>query len=111
MAFIDDLADLMTDTLIAHPGVLDGYGGWLASGAALVIPCRIEASTRLVTDQSTGREVATRFQVFTNDYYNLNPQSYRYTLPSRYIPSSQLTAYDVIHELDEEGEQYEVVIL
>lgn len=109
--FIDDFDDLLTDSLIAIPGVNDGYGAWVPSGTALTIPCRIEATTRLVTDPSSGREVVTRFSAFTNGYYGLNPETYRYTLPVRYMPSSQIRAYDVIINTDEDGEQFEVVVL
>lgn len=108
--FLDDLGELMPDTLIAEPGNLDGYGSWVASGAVLNIPCHIEGRMAVIQNpQGGGREMTSRLQVYTGEYHNLDADSYRYTLPARYEPNVDLRALYVEKYVDETGPLYEVV--
>ena len=110
VGFIDDFADFLPDTLIVTPGVVNGFGKFIASGSVESYPCRIEGSNRMVRD-SAGREVVSTVQVIVGDAPNLTTNLHRYTLPSRFIPSGGRVAIAIERESDEDGPCYEVVIL
>lgn len=109
-SIVDDILDLLPDTLVAERGYLNEVGSWTASGDSLNLPCRIEGESRLIRDP-LGREVASTFQVIVGGYNDLSTEGFRYTLPSRYNPRTQLTAIMVEKETDEDGPCYEVVWL
>lgn len=106
----DDLADLFNETAYAVPGTFNGYGDWVPSGTLITLPCRIEGATAFVRD-SQGREVVSHVQIYVGGYFNLAPNTHTFTLPSRFIPSSQLVAVRVDKAYDEEGPCYETVWL
>lgn len=108
---VDDLADLFSETVIAYPGYLDGYGDWIASGAALTIPCRIEGNVVVVNQRSSGRDIGSHTQIITRGYFNLSPVDYRYDLPAHFRLGTRLRAIEVETEADETGPIYETVYL
>lgn len=110
MAFIDDLAEFFNESVTATPGVLDGFGAFVASGAELVLPCRIEGDSRLVRDPN-GQEVVSSVQVIVGGYNDLTVEQYRYTLPARFSPREQLRAIAIDKVTDEEGTTYEEIQL
>lgn len=109
MTFFADFADMLSDTLIAQPGTLDHFGGWVASGEALTPACRIEGETRMVRDPS-GTEVVSTVQVYVGPL-GLTAKDYRFTLPARFSPREELEAIGVEKVADEDGPAYEVVVL
>lgn len=110
MGFIDDLADLFSDTVTATPGALDEFGTFIPSGAVLNLLCRIEGEQRLVRDPS-GQEVTSSVQVIVAGYNDLTVEGFRYTLPTRYNPRLELRALAIDKVSDELGELYEEVLL
>ena len=105
---VADLLDFYTDTIVATPGYLGDFGEHIPSGTVLSLPCRIEGSVRLVRDIN-GQEVVSTIQVFVAGFNDLNPQFYRYTLPSRWSPSQSLRAIAVRKESDDDGPCYEEI--
>lgn len=111
MAFIDDLADLLTETVDVVPGYFDGYGDWVSSGAVLAgLPCRIEGGPTIVRDQ-TGREVVSLVQIYIGSFNNLTVNTHTFTLPSRFSPRDNLRAIRIDQEFDDVGASYETVYL
>lgn len=100
MAFIDEFADLMSSTLIAQPGVQNGFGDWSASGESISIPCRIEYEQRLVRTPE-GNEVVSSYQAIC-PYTGLDVNTHRFTLPSRYSPRVDLRAINIVVEIDDD---------
>lgn len=112
MAFIDEFAGELNDSLVAQPVTHNLDGDWTANGAPLAtIPCRIEGGGELVRDAAASREVVSHLLVITNGVRNLNVRDYVYTVPSRYSPYQNLRALRVDVESDEDGTSYEVVFL
>jgi hypothetical protein len=109
-AFAAEFIDLMSDTLIATPGVLDEYGAFVASGVVMSLPCRIEGAARLVRDPS-GQEVVSSVQVIVAGYDDLTVEGHRYTLPARFNPRIDLRAIVIDKESDESGPCYEEIDL
>lgn len=107
---VEELEDMFPDTLVAQPGVHDAFGDFIPSGAALSVPCYIEGESILVRDRQ-GREMVSSFQVIVGGAYGLTVDDYRYTLPVRYSPRTDLTAIGVIPVSDEGGACYEQVNL
>lgn len=110
-SIIPDLLELMPDTMLAQPGVLNEYGDFAPSGAALSLPAHIEGSAKLVRDPLTGREVVSNVQVYVGGHNDLTVDRHRYTLPSRFVPSGTLTAIAIEKADDENGPDHEVVML
>ena len=104
-----ELVELMPDTLVAQAVVSDEFGDWVPSGAVLSLACRIEGGIRMVRDPG-GREVVSSVQVLVGSSPGLTADGYRYTLPSRFVPGTNLRAILVNREADEEGAFYEEVI-
>lgn len=108
---VPELLELMPDTIEAQPGALNEYGDFAPSGAALILPCHIEGSAKLVRDPLTGREVVSSFQAYVGGHNDLTVDRHRYTLPDRFVPNGSLTAIAVEKDDDENGPHAEVVIL
>ena len=107
MSFLTDLHPLMSDTVIAQPGYLDGFGTFVASGSTSSLAnCRIKGESVLVRDIN-GQEVVSSMQVIVGSYNNLTTEAHRYTLPSRYDPNSSLRAISIKKVSDETGPLYE----
>lgn len=113
MGFIDEFADCMPGTLTATPGTEDGLGSFVASGSVQSLACRIEGEARLVRDPN-GREVVSSVQAYVGSAPGLTVDGYRYGLPARF-PSpadpSGHRAISVEHVADEDGAEFEVVML
>jgi hypothetical protein len=108
-SIVNDLLELMPDTLTATPGHLDGYGKFVASGAVLALPCYISGKTRLVRDL-TGQEVVSSMKVTVGGVNDLTVEGHRYTLPTRFNPRVDLRAILVKKVSDEDGPHHEVVM-
>lgn len=108
MSIVDDLLDLFDAEIIVHPGYLDEFGDWAASGAATNLICRFEGESRLVRD-ALGNEVTSTVQAIVAGYNNLTTHLHRYTLPSRFIPSGSLRAISIDKHSDEDGPLYEAI--
>ena len=108
MSMLDGLLELFGDTIVAHPGFLNEYGDWVASGTAFSLTCRIEGSTRLVRDPN-GHEVVSTYHVIVASFNDLTVDEHRYTLPERYTPRDSLRAISVRKVSDETGPLYEVL--
>lgn len=135
-SLLDDLGDMMPDTLVAKPGSTDGFGAWTASGTELSMPCLIEGENRLVRDNA-GQEVVSSLQVIVgvtaalieawialgwsgwidagwvsgDDAYPtiLTTTGYRYDLPGRFPQRTDLKAIAIERASDEIGAHHEVV--
>ena len=101
-----DLQDLCNDTITAKVVTSDGFGGTTVTGSTAFTSCRVEGETRLVRD-SSGAEVTSTLQAFILDTgaaaVALDTTTYRYDLPSRYTPNSELEALAVNRVVDENG--------
>lgn len=106
---VPDLLDMMPDELIAQPVVLDEYGGFMASGQAVVVPCYIEEENRVVREPS-GREVTSTAQAYCGGEFGFTVRGFKYTLPARFEPREELTAIRVRHASDENGAHHDVVM-
>jgi hypothetical protein len=111
MAFSDDWEDMCGAAITAQPVALDEYGEFVASGAALALACHIDGQTRLVRDNTTGREVVSSFTVTIPGRNNLTVEGFRYTLPDEWMAPSGMLAISIGRRADEEGIQAEVVML
>ena len=111
MRINDALAHLFKDTAYAEPGVGDGTGGWVASGAVIAFKCRIEGSVVAVTDTATGRRQVSQLQLITCEPLGLSAVTHRFTIPDRYTPYYQLRAHAIEKESDDIGPCYEIVYL
>lgn len=109
MAFADEFADEMPDTLVATPGALDAFGAFVASGEVLSLPCHIQGTARLVR-AINGKEVVSSFQAIVGGYNDLTVDGFQYTIPSRFDPSQSLEAILVEKYADEDGPCYETVV-
>lgn len=109
MAFIDDFADMLTDTLSVQPGHNNEWGEFIPSGAVLTVPCRVESANRLYRN-SAGREVISTAQAYCGGIFGLTVDQHRYALPSDAVPAGRnRVAIAVFPEHDEGGPSYEVV--
>ena len=80
---MDDLAELFDSTVIAQPGVVDGAGDWLASGANQILPARYEGGPRIVRNASSGQEVVSSLLVLINGVLVSHDASImRFTIPA-----------------------------
>lgn len=107
--FLAELVELMPDTLVAQPVVSDEFGDWVPSGAALALDCRIEGGVKMVRALD-GRETVSTVQAIVGSSPGLTATDFRYTLPSRFEPNSNLRAINVLKEADEDGPLYEEVV-
>src|SRR5262245_24287318 len=103
---------MMPDSIVVHSGKPDGYGGvaYTPPGAT-PYPCRLVCGPRPVRDPRAGRERGSTVQVIVGAAPGLTVDRHRYTLPSRYTPSGNLTAINVKRVSDENGPHHEVVWL
>ncbi len=107
--FLTELLDLMPHTLTAQPGTTDAKDNFTPSGSALAIPCNIEGESKLVPDQ-LGRQVTSRFLVYTGQFNSLTIEGFRYSLPVEFpAPRIELKAILVDPVSDEDGTLYEIV--
>ena len=110
-SIVPDLLDMMSDTIIAQPGSVDAFGDWTPSGAALNLTCKLIGGNRLVRDQITGKEVVSTVKAVIGSTPGLSVRGYRYTLPARFGPRTDITAIDARAVTDENGAHHEVVVL
>ena len=109
-SFLTELLELMPHEILAQPGILTGTGGFVESGAVLVIPCQIEGESTLERDNQTGREVVASHTAITGEFNGLTVDGFRYTLPAEFPePRVDLTALRVDPVSDEDGPLYEIV--
>lgn len=106
MGILTDLSDMFPDTITCQPGTLDAFGTFTASGSAVTPSCYIEGEIRLVRDLN-GQEVVSTLQVIVADTQGLTVDGYRYTLPARFSPNSNLKAIGVERVSDEDGAHHE----
>lgn len=109
-SIVADLEELMSSTLVAQPGSVGGQGDWVASGAALNLPCRISGRIRLIRDEG-GREVVSSRQATVGSATPLTVRGHRYTLPAPHDPADDLLALAVKPVEDENGSHHTVVYL
>jgi len=108
---VSDLADLMSETLIATPGYTTGFGAFVASGTVLNISCLIEGDIKQVRDHS-GDEAVSSVQAHLDGDYSLTTTKHRYTLPSRFPdPRTDIEAIAIEYASDENGAHHAVVML
>lgn len=105
MSFLDDLLELFDAEVTGHLGYLDGSGSWFASGAAVTLPARYEASVRMVRNQRSGQEVVSSGLVILSGTLPTNDASlWRWTLPSSFGPHAEdVEAIAIRPESDESG--------
>lgn len=108
MSIVDELAHLFTETLIAQPGTVDREGTFTPVGAAVSVPARFEGNVRVV--RGNGQEVVSSLSAIVAGTPGFSPHGYRYTIPSRFTPNSNLIAIQVVHESDADGPVYEEVL-
>ena len=109
-SLINHLTDCMSDTISAQLGTIDGFGKFTASGTPVTIQCYIKGESMLIRDP-TGQEVISSFQIVTAGPFNLNAESYRYTLPTSFTPKTDLKAIAIRKVVDEDGPHHEVIML
>ncbi len=104
------LTDLMADTVSAQFGTKNTYGTWVASGDATNMTAYIAGSHRLVRDVR-GQETVSTFRAIVGPTPDLVTSSgeYRFTLPARYSPRSNLQAISIGQRSDENGAHHQVV--
>lgn len=107
--FGDLFLDMMADTVTIIPGVIDYEGAFVASGATTNAPCHIEGHATLVRDVD-GREVVSNVQVYIPGNRDLTTHLHRYTLPTRYVPNTELQAVSIEKATDEVGPVYEALM-
>jgi hypothetical protein len=108
--FADLFLDMMADTITVHPGYINHYGDFIASGTTLSLPCHIEGEVRLTRDEA-GTHVASRVQALVLGNHSLTTNLHRYTLPTRFSPFQSLQAISIEKVTDEESTVYETVML
>lgn len=99
-SFMADLAELFPDTITCHPGVLDLRGTWTPSGVPVTLPCYYEGGPRLVRDAS-GQEVVSSVRAIVKGVPPVRPDTWRFTLPSRYYPHLVVKAITADQHVDE----------
>ena len=82
-----------------------GVFGFVASGSPVSVACYIDGENMTIRSQ-VGQEVVSRVQVLVAAA-NLTTTGHRYTLPSRFVPYSNLTAIGVDRVSDEDEVAYE----
>jgi hypothetical protein len=107
--FGDLFLDMMADTVTIIPGLIDYEGAFVASGSTVNAPCHIEGHATLVRDVD-GREVVSNVQVYIPGNRDLTTHLHRYTLPSRYVPNTELQAVSIEKATDEVGPVYEALM-
>lgn len=106
--FADLFLDFAFETITARRGTVDNEGTWTPVGAAVTVPCRFEGQIRTVRN-AQGQEFTSSVQAIVLGTPNFNPQEYRFTLPSRFTPNTNVQALSVGKESDESGPCYEEV--
>ena len=109
MSIVDDLIDLFPEDIVAQPGVVDRFGTWLASGASVAVKARFEGGSRTVRDTAGQFQVSTLSAIIAGTP-GFSADTWRFTIPSRFQPNTDLIAINVLHESDEIGAEYEEVV-
>lgn len=113
--FIDNLTDCAPDTITAQSGTVSAHGTWTTDGSApqtFTEVCKVsDGKVRLVRN-SAGEEVASSIKVTilsvpASPY--LNARLFRFTIPARYDPNTDLEALAVKMPSDESGPTHYVV--
>jgi hypothetical protein len=107
-SIVTDLLDMMPDTIIATPVVLNGYGEVIPSGEVLALPCYVSGRQQLVRDAG-GQEVTSNRHAVVGGVNSLTVAGHRYTLPARFDPREDLRAIAVKPSSDEDGAHHETV--
>jgi hypothetical protein len=108
MSIVGELEHLFFEELTAQPGSVDREGTWTASGTAVTIKARFEGRVRMVRTNG-GQEVASSVSAIVAGAPGFTPTTYRFTLPSRFTPNTNVVAVHVEHETDADGPCYEEV--
>lgn len=108
MGFADDFLDMCPDVLVATPGTEDEFGTFTPSGTVLNLPCRIEGEIRTIRD-ATGQEILSTVQALCLNHHDLSTRLHRFTLPSRFSPSTNLRAIRIDKVSDDTEPVYEDV--
>ena len=106
MSIVDALLHLFPETITGQPGTIDRSGNWTASGSAVTLPARYEGQERIVRN-SQNQEVTSMLTVIVAGVAAYKPSLWRFTLPSRYSPNTQVQALATTHESDENGPIYQ----
>jgi hypothetical protein len=109
MSILGDLADFFPDTISGQPGSQNAYGDFVASGSATSVNCYISQKARTLVDRTSGREVVSTVKVTIDGVPGFNTRDYRYTLPARYAPGTDLEAMAWKSVSDEDGPHHEVL--
>mgnify|MGYP001570328787 CR=1 FL=1 len=109
-SFVAGFLDEMPDILLAQRGTKTGSGTFIPSGAVAAFPCRISGGPQLTRDIA-GQEATSTVQILIGGVGNLNARDYRYTLPARFSPRTNLVALQGHQWTDEDGPCYEKVWL
>lgn len=109
MSIVDQLLHLFPDTITGQPGVLDSFGTWIASGAQVTLPARYEGGPRVVRTPQ-GQDQVSTLSAIVGGVGGFNPDTWRFTIPSRFTPHANLIAINVLKESDATQVVYEEVI-
>ena len=102
---VNDLLDFFPEEIEGQPGTLDEFGTWLASGTSEVLPARYEGRVRTVPGPG-GQDLVSTLSCFVAGTPAFRPDTWRYTIPSRFTPNADLIAIAVMREADEVEEIY-----
>lgn len=117
-AIRDDLADMFTDTVTAHPVTGMDEDGNFTFGTDIELTGRLSEKTRMVRDTVTGQEVVASFKFIANEVNGLSvPKStssgwegHLFTLPTSEGPRVKIKPLFVYRPRDENGVHHEVVM-
>lgn len=84
MAFCDEFADLMADSVSIEPFASEDRNTQAGYGAASTYQCRVVGSRKWIRNMQ-GQEVLSTVQVYLKSTDSIHPRS-RITLPARFSP-------------------------
>ena len=106
MSIVDALLHLFPETITGQPGTIDNSGVWTASGSPVTLPARYEGVERMVRNPQN-QEVTSTLTVIVAGIATYKPKLWRFTLPSRYSPHTEVQALSTSHESDANGPIYQ----
>ena len=106
MSIVDELLHLFPETITGQPGTVDNSGNWTAAGSPVTLKARYEGVERMVRNPSN-QEVRSTLTVIVAGVATYKPKLWRFTLPSRYSPNTQVQALSTSHESDANGPVYQ----
>jgi len=108
VGIVDDLIDLFPDEITGQPGTVNTSGDFTPSGDPITCRCRYEMEIRTVAVRNQVK--TSRLSALVAATPGFTPDTFRYTIPSRFAPNTNITAVAVIPESDENGPCYEEVL-